>query len=174
MWYTPRPARGVERLDEIPHDLSFAYTLKAAFEDILGPEAFRKLKECHELRVWKSESKRLLRASLIAFHETVEIADAAFREEVTDTIDFGLKTIGLAKSIDQLFSSLAATYARLSFLQLGLRPNRWRGNGSLQKQDWKLSAYRTVQYVQTERQKRNHETIEKRRKSHDHTPVKGE
>jgi hypothetical protein len=160
-----KPARGVGRLDNIPHDLSFAYTLKAAFEDILGPQAFRKLKECQELRIWKSESKRLLQASLIAFQETIEISDDAFREEMADTINFGIQTIGSSKSINQLFSSLAATYARLSFLQLGLGANRWRFSGSLRKQDWKLSAYRTVQYVQTERQRRNLESIfEKRRK----------
>jgi hypothetical protein len=171
---TPNTARGVGRLDDIPHDLSFAYTLKAAFEDILGPEAFRKLKECDELRIWKSESGRLLRASLIAFRETVEISDDAFRKEMEDTINSGIQTIRSAKSINQLFSSLAAAYARLSFLQLGLGPNRWRGSGSLKKHDWKLSGYRTVQYVQTERQKRNLETIEKRRKSRDDAPVKDE
>jgi hypothetical protein len=169
-----KPARGVGRLDDIPHDLSFAYTLKAVFEDILGPEASRKLKECDELRIWKSESGRLLRASLIAFRETVEISDDAFREEMEDTINFGIQTVRSAKSINQLFSSLAATYARLSFLQLGFGPSRWRSSGSLRKQDWKLSGYRTVQYVQTERQKRNLETIEKRRKSRDHALVKDE
>jgi hypothetical protein len=106
-------------LDNIPHDLSFAYTLKAAFEDILGPQAFRKLKECQELRIWKSESKRLLQASLIAFQETVEISDDAFREEMADTINFGIQTIGSSKSINQLFSSLAATYCTAVILTAG-------------------------------------------------------
>jgi hypothetical protein len=161
-------------LEDIPHDLSFAYALKAAFEHILGREAFRKLKECDELRIWKSESGRLLQASLIAFRETVEISDGAFREEMEDTINSGIQTTRSARSINQLFSSLAATYARLSFLQLGFGPSRWRSSGSLRKQDWKLSGYRTVQYVQTERQKRNLEAIEKRRKSRDDAPVKDE
>jgi hypothetical protein len=156
----------VNNIDDIPHDLSFAYTLKAAFEEILGHDTFLKLKECHVLSVWKAESDRLLRASLIAFRETVEIADDAFRKEVAETIEFGIKAVKSSKSINQLFASLAATYARLSFLQLGLRPCRSRGSVPLRKEDWKLSGYRTVQYVQTESQKRNLDSLlEKRRES---------
>ena len=53
----------MKSIDDIPHDLSFAYSLKAAFEEILGHETFLKLKECHDLKVWKVQSERLLRAS---------------------------------------------------------------------------------------------------------------
>ena len=70
-----------------------------------------------------------------------------------------------AKTINDLFSSLAGTYARLSFLQFGLRVSR-RGNSSLRKEKWKLNSFRTVQYVQTEEQKKSLEfVLERRRKS---------
>lgn len=102
---------------------------------------------------------------MIAFDTAVEVADDIFQKEVEDEINQGIKSVKSVKSINDLFSSLAGIYARLSFLQLGLRLSR-RVDGSLKKECWKLNNYRTVQYVQTKVQKRNLDfSVGHRRKS---------
>jgi hypothetical protein len=138
---------------EIPHDLSYAYNLKAAFGEILGSNAFQTLKECHDLGRWKQQSERLLKASLFALEETVKVSDQTWNDEVRDVIRFGISTVRSSETIDNLFASLAATYARLSFLQIGLLPRRLRSNARLRRQDWKRDTQRTVQYVQSNKQR---------------------
>jgi hypothetical protein len=137
----------------IRHDMSQFYPLKDAMECILGHKTYMRLKETATLSDWKKESKKLLNAIELAVNQTVEIADEDFYKEIHRVLELGRECIPLAENAADLFSYLSATLARLTFLQIGLIPSRHLKVRPLIPRYWKLSAIRSVQYVQNENQK---------------------
>ena len=136
------------------YDLAQFYPMKAALEGLFGKECFAKLKEGGGLVEWKAECDRLLRATEVAVRATVTVADDQWRSDVKSLVSLGRSQVESAKSADELFSGLAATYVRLSFLQLGSLPSRVSARSvSLSERNWQLDAYRTVQYVQSSEQR---------------------
>jgi len=143
------------------HDLAQFYAMKATMESLFGRECFATLKEAAGLVEWKAECDRLLRATQVAVRTTVAVVDDQWRSEVQSLVALGRSQVKSAKSTDELFSALAATYVRLSFLQLGALPARGSMRSvSLADRNWRLDPYRTVQYVQTSTQR---QTLERKR-----------
>jgi hypothetical protein len=137
------------------YDLAQFYAMKATMETLFGRDCFAKLKEAGSLADWKAECDRLLRATEVAARATVAVADDQWRSDVQSLVALGRSNIKSAKAADELFSALAATYVRLSFLQLGTLPSRGSMQSvSLAERNWRLDPYRTVQYVQTPTQYR--------------------
>lgn len=130
------------------------YALKATLERIWGEDTYADLKHCSDLKVWKRYLKRTLEAIKLAISDTVQITDPQWLEEATGILDMGLKRLHEAADFDDLFQAFAATLTELSFHQIGLCPQRiLSSRATLRKGDWNLSAYRSVQYVQSEEQK---------------------
>jgi hypothetical protein len=120
-------------------------------EELFGRNSWNKLKENAELKDWKVESKRLLRAIATASHATVMIADPGWKQDLDLVLSHGQKTIASADTATTLFACLAATLARTVFHQLGHMPNR-RGAlhaVPLTPRNWTLTGFRSVQYVQS-------------------------
>lgn len=137
------------------YDLVQFYPMKAVMESLFGRECFAKLKEAGDLAEWRAESDRLLRATALAVRATVAIADDQWKDEVQSVVALGRSQVKSAKAADELFAALAATYVRLSFLQLGTLPSRGSAQSvSLIERNWRLDPYRSVQYVQTRSQRR--------------------
>jgi hypothetical protein len=86
-------------------------------------------------------------------------------EEVKQLLDRGLSRIKSSTSIDQLFTSLAATLCELAFLQIGFVPRgHWRVDRiPLIAQNWRLTPVRTVQYVQSPTQRAAQARIRQRK-----------
>jgi len=140
-------------MEDIRYDMSQFYPMKAVFEQLFGRRCYMKLKETGDLKDWKAESERLLRAIEVAINVTVEIADMEWRSEIRETLELGRSHVSSAESITSLFAHLSAVLTRLVFLQLGCFPN----NGTLDvvpivAKNWHLSGLRSVQYVQTTKQ----------------------
>ena len=140
------------------HDISQHYALKTAMEEFFGKDAWSHLKECTSLSKWKNHLSKLLTAIGISIHETVQVADSDWFEEVDALLERGTSAIKLSKSVDELFSNLSGCLVRLVFHQIGFAPRRiTMEKVTLARAYWKLDRYRTVQYVQTLEQARNAE-----------------
>jgi len=143
-------------MNELRHDLSQFYPMKAVMEQLFGRESFARLKEGATLAEWKSESRRLLKAAQVAVRINVPVADAEWHSEVRSILDLGRGHVASATTAGELFCALAATFARMSFLQLGALPGRSSvASVSLAERNWRLDAYRSVQYVQTDKQRQS-------------------
>lgn len=142
------------------------YALKATLERVWGKGTYADLKHCSDLKVWKKYLQRTLEAIGLSVSETVEIADQSWREEIASILEMGGNRLRAASDFDELFQAFAATLIELSFHQIGLCPQRvLSSRATLRKGGWNLSAYRSVQYVQSEEQKERLERRNKQRKA---------
>jgi hypothetical protein len=151
--------------DELRHDMSQFYPLKAVLEELLGHRVYSRLKETATLRDWKDEIQRLLRAIKIAIKSTVEIADDDWLAEIDSILELGKTQITESKTVTELFASVSATLARLVFLQIGFLPlgRQQRETIPLTKECWTLTSVRTVQFVQNHKQRQTAQALRARR-----------
>jgi hypothetical protein len=150
-------------MTELRADISQHYALKQTLEEIFGKDAWYDLKECTSLSKWKKRLCALLAAIKISIHETVRIADPEWFEEADALLERGNSAIKIAKSSDELFSTLSAFLIRLAFHQIGFIPRRiTMKKVTLAKAYWRLDLKRSVQYVQTLDQARTAEQQRKR------------
>jgi hypothetical protein len=159
----PRKTR--MKFDEgVRADLSQFYPFKAAIERLLGHSEFMKIKDIGGHPALKASVLRLLRQIEVSIEATVTVVDEPWRSELAEIFARGRDIIKSSKVAGELFASLSATLAELCFLQIGLVPNQ-RGNRKplpLKARNWKLSGYRSVQYVQSDAQKEWHQEVLKR------------
>jgi hypothetical protein len=134
-------------------DISQFYTIKTAFEQVFGNKAWLDLKECTSLAIWKKYVTKLLRAVRLAIEETTQVRDDDWFAQVCECIEHGLQITTKAKTIEELLSGLSATLISVVFLQIGMFPDR-RGlsDVTLARDNWRLDNFRTVQYVQSNKQ----------------------
>jgi hypothetical protein len=137
-----------------PSGIAEHYALKALLERVLGHESFMRVKEYAPLSAWRAECTRLLKAIRVAVTSTVDIADATWRDEVEQLLARGIQRVRMAATVGELHAVLAATLGELCFLQLGDIPQRSlaRKSAPLTAAHWRLTAFRSVQYVQTPEQ----------------------
>ena len=153
-------------MNDIRHDMSQFYPMKATLEQLFGHRCYMKLKESADLNDWKHEIKRLLRAIKVAVDTTVQIADQEWRSEVSDIVQLGQNHVDNAKSISDLFAHLSSTLTRLVFLQLGHIPNHQRAEVvPFIAKNWQLDGFRSVQYVQSSEQALTVKSAAQRRES---------
>ncbi|MEO8341469.1 MAG: hypothetical protein ABI604_17485 [Nitrospirota bacterium] len=137
--------------------------MKAIFEEILGRASFMKVKDYGPLKSWKAEVIRLLQAVALSINATVEVADEEWKEEINSEIEHGILRAASSSEIDELFSDLSATLAKVVSLQIGFVP---RGHRSVKRvaltpRNWKLNPVRSVQYVQNEQQRTTQKRLQK-------------
>jgi hypothetical protein len=134
-------------------DISHHSAIKMAFEQTFGNQAWLDLKECTSIASWKKYTTRLLCAMQIAIEETVQVRDDAWFKEICDHIKHGLQITRDANSVEELLSGLSAALIPIVFLQIGMFPKRSGSKKvSLARDNWRLDTFRTVQYVQSDRQ----------------------
>jgi len=152
-------------MPEIRFDLGQYYSMKAVFEEVLGRDSFAKVKDCGSLKAWQSESVRLLKAISLAITATVHVHDEEWMTEIQGHVQHGISCIEASPEIDELFSTLAATLARITFLQIGFIPigHRSIDRASLTPNLWKLDLVRSVQYVQNDEQRKTQRQLMTRR-----------
>ena len=142
------------------------YALKATLERIWGKDTYTDLKHCSDLKVWKKYLQRTLEAIKLAISDTVQVADPEWLEDAIGILDMGSKRLHDSTEFDDLFQAFAATLTELSFHQIGRFPQMvLSSRATLRKSDWNLSAYRSVQYVQTREQKEQLERRNEQRKA---------
>lgn len=164
---TRQPQRGKCRPipeDGISHKMDQFYPMKAVMGSLFGRRCYMKLKEAGDLKDWKHETHRLLRAIEMSLATNVEIADQDWRSCVAGILELGHKHVSNAETIADLFAHLSATLTRLVFLQIGLQPeqieNHWRSEAvPIIKQNWRLNQFRSVQYVQNSEQATSLESV---------------
>ena len=144
------------------------YALKSLIERLFGNRAWLDIKHSSDLRRWKKYSNRILAAIEYSAKASIEIVDDEWFEELEKIIVHGKNRIKSAKDTEQLFAALSASLAEISFFQIGRMPDH-----TMQKHvtlrhpsNWKLNAFRSVQYVQSPKQseakKAHNKRIEKR------------
>ena len=74
-------------------DLSQYYSAKMMFEQLLGRTAFMRVKDYGPLSAWCENYIELLRALGVATEATVEIADAEWKQEVSDLLSHDCKRL---------------------------------------------------------------------------------
>jgi hypothetical protein len=146
----------VELDDGVRPDISQFYPFKDAIERFLGHSEFMKIKDIGGYKALKAAVLRLLRQIEISNEATVTVVDEAWRTEVADIFAHGRDRIEICKTAGDLFACLSATLAELCLLQIGLVPNqRMRKKPlPLKVQNWNLASFRSVQYVQSDAQKK--------------------
>jgi hypothetical protein len=114
------------------------------------------MKETGTIRDWRKAATRLLSSIEFSINATVEITDAQWRDEIKEVIKLGKAHIREADHIADLFGHLSATLARIVFVQIGFLPRRSSHDKSvpLAEPYWRLNGFRSVQYVQTDAQRR--------------------
>jgi hypothetical protein len=144
-------------------DLSQYYAAKALFETILGRGAFMRVKDYGPLSSWRTNYIKLLRAIGVAVDATVEVADVEWKQDVRSLLTHGVKRLASARSIDELHAAAAATLGELTFLQLGFVPRgHYRVEAvPLATRNWRLNPIRTVQYVQSAKQRATQKRLSK-------------
>ena len=80
-------------LSIIRADLSQYYSAKMMFEQLLGRTAFMRVKDYGPLSAWCENYIKLLRALGVATEATVEIADAEWKQEVSDLLSHDCKRL---------------------------------------------------------------------------------
>lgn len=128
---------------------------KGVVENLFGSDAWYALKESNHIPTWRSYCSKVLKSLGLAVDDTVNVCDESWKREVKRILESGIDSLRKAKEIDEMIGIVAASVIEVSFLQLGLMPRR-KGNDlkvSLRKGTWKLDAFRSVQYVQSEVQK---------------------
>jgi hypothetical protein len=153
-------------MEDIRYDMSQFYPMKAVLEQLFGRRCYMKLKETANLKDWKVETDRLLRAIEVSINATVEVADPEWRSEIGGVLDLGRHHLADAKSITSLFAHLSSTLTRIVFLQVGQLPSR----GGVEvvpvvANNWRLNGLRSVQYVQTAEQSAAVARLSARRKA---------
>lgn len=151
------------------YDLGNAIALKKLMEQVFGGKAWTELKHCQHLPTWKKYSKRLVKAIEVSIYSTVKITDDDWIEQVKFEVEHGIKTIENSKELDILFANLSACLATISFLQIGFIPIRGSNENAATKEgeNWKLDCFRSVQYVQTDDQKKR--VIARKASNEEHT-----
>ena len=128
--------------------------LKFSLERIFGTAAWSELKDFSTLKQWKKWIAKSLKALAICANETVTVADDNWRKEYHDLISSALERVNTSNTIESLMSGFSGDLLQLAFLQLGLIPNRGDQNiVTLKPDNWKFDVYRSIQYVQTTKQK---------------------
>jgi hypothetical protein len=142
-----------ETRNTIRADISQHCAIKMAFEQIFGNKAWLDLKECTSIATWRKYTIKLLCATRLAIEETTQVRDDDWFTEICEHIQYGLQIARSAKFIEELISGLSATLIRVVFLQIGMIPNRRQDRKvTLARDNWRLDAFRTVQYVQSNTQ----------------------
>lgn len=129
--------------------------LKSAIEDLFGSDAWYALKESNHVPTWRKYGIKTLQAISISIASTVEVFDDDWRSDIDKQLVEGIKRIKGDSEIDEIISNLAGTLIRVSFMQIGLMPNRKGADRrtTLRKDDWRLDPFRSVIYTQTKEQK---------------------
>jgi hypothetical protein len=142
------PQAGIEaRLEHL-------YPVKAIIEKLFGRAAFMKIKMGGSMHDWVSTSIKLLDAIDLSVKSTVKIADEDWFKEIAETIIRSKERIRKADTIDLLFSYLVEALTELVFIQLGNFPQHRSYEATpLKSERWTFTGYRSVQYVQSEKQK---------------------
>ncbi len=136
------------------HDMSHMYALKSSIEDLLGNRAWLELKETTSTTSWRRYVFKLLDAIELSVETTVLIMDEEWMQEVRSNLNHGRELTQIAKSPEDAIAALSATLLRQVFLQLGSAPTRKTAESvPLKPQNWDFSGFRSVQYVQSPRQK---------------------
>ena len=130
--------------------------IKFEIDNALGPSAWYALKKATDAAVWKKHFEKMLRSYLVAAKATVTVADDCWHQEFQANIMTAIKGVRSAGGFDSALDVFCAALIRQSYLQLGMVLNR-RGSAResfpLVSGNWRLNAYRTVQYVQTREQR---------------------
>lgn len=129
--------------------------LKSAIESVLGSDAWYALKESNHLPTWKRYLTRVMGALHISILATVEVHDDDWLIHVNETFKKGKSDMKSSKDIELAIAAFSATLVKISFLQVGLIPQRkgFRGSVPLTHKNWRLRNFRTVMYVQSAEQK---------------------
>lgn len=136
------------------HDMSHMYALKSVIEDLLGSRAWYDLKETTSLTKWRKYVFKLFDAIELSVKTTILIRDDDWMQEVQGNIEHGRELAKIAKDTDDLIAALTATLLRQVFLQLGSCPSRKSVQSvPLKAERWDFSGFRSVQIVQTPKQR---------------------
>jgi hypothetical protein len=135
--------------------LEHLYPVKALIEKLFGKAAFMKIKMGGSMNDWRDAATKLLDAIGLSVKSTVKIADEDWFKEIAETVTRSKTRIREADTIDGLLSYLVQGLAELVFIQLGNFPmHRISQTTPLTPKWWTLTGYRSVQYVQTDKQKK--------------------
>lgn len=129
--------------------------LKSAIEELFGSDAWYALKESNHIPTWRKYGIKTLQAIGFSIEATVDIFDDEWRSDIDRQLAEGIERIKRDGDIDEIIASLAGTLIRVSFMQIGLMPNRsgTSKSATLRKDAWRLNPFRSVIYTQTKEQK---------------------
>lgn len=136
------------------HDMSHMYALKSSIEELLGRQAWYDLKETTSAATWRRYVLKLLDAIELSVETTVQVKDDDWIADVRSNIEHGRDLARIAKTPEDAIAALSGTLLRQVFLQLGAAPfSRSSDTTPLTPARWDFSGFRSVQYVQSQRQR---------------------
>lgn len=136
------------------HDMSHMYALKSSIEDLLGNRAWLELKETTSTTTWRRYVVKILDAIELSIETTVLVKDEDWWQEVRANLGHGRELAQVAMTPEDAIAALSGTLLRQVFLQLGSAPSRKTATAvPLKPKNWDFSGFRSVQYVQSPKQK---------------------
>ena len=136
------------------NEMSHMYALKSSIEELLGRQAWYDLKETTSAATWRRYVVKILDAIELSVVTTVQIKDDDWIADVRSNIEHGRDLARIAKTPEDAIAALSGTLLRQVFLQLGAAPvSRSSDTTPLTPARWDFSGFRSVQYVQSQRQR---------------------
>lgn len=131
--------------------------LKSTVEDLFGSDAWYALKESNHLGTWRKYAERIFKAVELSIKDSVEVYDPEWMDAVILCLRNGMENLNFASEIDDVIGVIAGTMVEMSFLQIGHMPRRKgrKGPFPLRKGEWRFNGFRSVVYLQTEKQREN-------------------
>lgn len=98
---------------------------------------------------------KILDTFKLSINETITIADKIQFESLNKIIDKGKDRIKSENDFDFIDNIFLEVQTKLIFQLIGMEPNRFKlKNVPLRKDLWELNSHRQIQYVQTNKQKK--------------------
>ena len=146
------------------HYIEVPFQISLLFWDIFWEGEYLSFKDRCTIEDYKKHYIKLLVAYKKAIKDNILIADDDFLLEINNDIDKFIKEIKKSNNIESLNSNLISFLVNFSFLLLWDKPKNFNFNfywakTKTWKSNWKLDKYRSIQYVQTETQKKNTRNI---------------
>ena len=140
---------------EIPIQLSFL------FWNIYWEWEYQSFKDTSSFSNYKNQYIKLIKTIRKSVKDNILISDDYFLEEINNEIEESINDCKKSKDINDLNAEIICFFSNFSFLLLWNRPdNFWFDKIYFSKtkkinSNWKLNDFRSIQYIQTEEQKRN-------------------
>ena len=133
------------------YEVDFGLTM--LFNQIYGEEEYYNFKESASLVKYKKQFSKLIITIKKSFLDSCKDTDKQHQLEVEKIVDNQLQKIKSNSNLEELYRSMMVFFPRLCFLLIGQIPQNSNSRLKDNRNNWKLTDFRKLEYTQTQEQK---------------------